>query len=83
MIKRSNGDLIFPMKGEPPECPGGYCRDKGNPFIFHLDLDECVHRDIRTRVKPCGKIGINMFCNHFRKDVNNAICNDCEIPEET
>ena len=81
MIKRANGDLIFPVRGNPPDCPNGYCRDSGNPFIFHLDLEPCKHREAQPYVKPCGKIGINLRCVLLCKDVNNLICDSCDQVE--
>lgn len=80
--KLPNGDIVYPTRGEAPVCPDGYCRDKGNPFLFHLDLVDCQHREVRPYVKPCGKIGISLWCKHFCKEVNSLVCNDCPIPDE-
>jgi Rad3-related DNA helicase len=81
MRKLPNGDIVFPKKGDPPPCPDGYYRDKGNPFLFHLDVPDCPHREMKTYVKPCGKLGCYMMCNHFAKEVNSVVCNDCPIPD--
>ena len=82
MTKHPNGDITFPKRGKPPDCPGGYYRDKGDPFLFHLDIPDCSEREIRLYTKPCGKPGICIWCLHFKKEVNSVVCNDCPIPEE-
>ncbi len=81
MKKLPNGDIVFPKRGDPPDCPDGYYRDKGDPFKFHLDVPDCLHREIKTFIKPCKKIGLCMWCTHFAKEVNSIVCNDCPIPD--
>lgn len=80
--KLDNGDLIAPERGSPPEIPKGYCRDLGNPYVFHILLGECEHRFQVEEKLPCGRIDSIMECDLFNKAVSHLDCQKC-LTEQT
>ena len=76
----SDGSAIFPKRGLPPEIPEGY-EATGNPFIFKLILQDCIHRDavaIKDSCCPNNKI---LYCHHYDRHITRATCKGCEYAQ--
>lgn len=74
-----NGDLIFGRKGDPPaDNIPNYERDDKDPYLFHLIMDPCVHRESRVTIQSCGKARCAMWCQLFKREVSAYYCADCE-----
>ena len=74
-----NGDIVFPMKGNPPtkEIPG-YTQDPFEPFIYHLNLVDCKYQEKDKNYRmPCGKYRKVLWCNLFNKETNALVCKEC------
>jgi len=72
----SNGFLIAPQRGRPPECPEGY-EIYGNPFIFAPKLEECKYRGVKTIEGCCGK-GRYTYCLLKEKRITRLTCVECD-----
>jgi len=81
MTKLSNGDILFPIRGGPPENPDPekYERDTGDLYIFHLKLPDCVNRVERPYIRPkCNKVQIVKGCLITNQPVDYMTCMLCE-----
>lgn len=73
-----NGDIIYPQRGPPPKNePPGYTRDQNNPYLFHMDYDDCIHRKERRFVQPCGRVKRSDWCELKGRVVTPLFCSSC------
>lgn len=47
--------LAAPRRGRPPVAPEGYEQDIRDPFIYHIILPACDHREEKIVPRPCCK----------------------------
>ena len=74
--KIGNGSLSAPVRGLPPKVPNGYVRDDKDPYIFHLGIEDCEHRDTRRNIfESC--TGEVLFCKQKNKTVTRLQCKRC------
>ncbi len=76
----SDGSAIFPKRGNPPETPEGY-EPTGNPFIFKLILQDCVHRDSRGVKDSCCPENKILYCQYHGSHITRAKCKGCKYAE--
>ena len=75
-----NGDLLFPARGNPPnDNIPGYSRDPQDPYLFRLQIDNCKHREMKTTLRPCGKVRAVMWCSALSEETNALKCDSCLI----
>lgn len=72
-----NGDLIAPHRGNP-KPPAGYCRDSGNPYLFHPILLPCNYYVPYEEKLSCGRLDIGVFCDYYEKPVTGGECQKCQ-----
>lgn len=78
MKKLPNGDLIFPIRGEPPKvCPEGYIKDPTDPWVCKPDVP-CTHR-VEVEVESCCTSSTSLQCNYFGSEINLSQCQKCEF----
>lgn len=77
----SNGDIEFPQQGPPPKEVAGFERDKTNPYLFHLILEQCKFRKTEYVRMPCGKLRACMWCILKHREVNPQFCSTCNEQE--
>lgn len=76
----SDGRIAFPARGDPPKKVTGF-RVTNDPYIFEPDLEPCVHREFRRRVKPCGKIDYPMVCGRTNEIITFKTCDECVLED--
>lgn len=81
VITLSNGALLF--GSDPPTEVPGYVRDKNNRYVFHPDMEPCKFRRKQVFHKPCGKISMCWFCDHFNKEIRPVDCQECDVEPKT
>jgi len=77
-----NGDMYAPHRGRPPECPDGYLRDQGDPFIFHPIINPCDCRRETREPCNCGTPRLILWCDCYNKKVDLGICKECQDANE-
>lgn len=74
----SNGDIVFPARGNPPHPLQGYKRDSRDPYLFHPILTPCGHRGKIYRDRRCSGFKLKIPCSFFSKQVSMVDCLKCE-----
>ena len=73
-----NGVRYYPKEnGVPPDVPG-FTRDATNPYAFHPDFEDCIHRRTIGRLRQCGKVRTVFVCELLGRDVTAEICAFCD-----
>ncbi len=78
MRKLTNGDIIFPHRGDPFSIPPleGYERDQTDLFVFHPSLPPCTKRVFRQITSGCCGTECKMFCGE--KKIVQLTCLECK-----
>lgn len=72
-----SGDIFFPRRGSIPECPTGYVRDAGDPWLFHPVLNGCKYRSDKVdKACNCGKMVL--WCTRDNIQIVRSRCVSCE-----
>ena len=78
----TNGDIVYPERGEPPQLIEGYVRDSGNPYVLILQYVTCQHRKSFQQRFPCGRCKLINYCNILEQEINAQICKNCPIEDK-
>jgi hypothetical protein len=76
--KLDNGDIVFPTRGIPPKYIEGYTQDPGDPYLFHLNYRDCVHRQDAIKITPCKKKIPFRLCSLKGIKVDAIYCQSCQ-----
>ena len=74
----SNGFLVAPQRGDPPEPPEGYERLTGEQYVFAPILPSCEYREKRLiRRGCCGGTSERFYCHKTNTFVSRYFCVGC------
>jgi hypothetical protein len=81
--KLSNGFLIAPQRGTPPEPPEGYERMHGEQYVFAPIMTICKYRERRLvkRGGCCGGTLEKFWCLLKKTYVSRYFCKECKDAE--
>ena len=77
--KLSNGFLVAPQRGDPPDPPEGYERMHGEQYVFAPIMPACKYRERRLIKKTtcCGGQSERFFCLKNSTFVSRYFCAEC------
>ena len=76
--KVSNGFLVAPHRGVPPEPPEGYERYLGQNFVFAPKVEPCDFRDRVMKKSGCCGSKETITCKRDNKIITLNICKECK-----
>ena len=76
--KLSNGFLIAPQRGLPPNPPEGYENVHGEDFVFAPILPDCEGRERRTFKRGCCGAVEKFYCQKNQTYVSRYKCEGCK-----
>ena len=81
MRELGNGNIAFPQRGNPPDCPDGY-EPTSNPFVFAPILESCKYRVKEKRFSPCCGERLLTICTKKGLPTNGKACIKCKELEK-
>lgn len=74
-----NGQVIYPVRGNPPPDMPGYVRDPGNPYVFIPIWPPCKFRGVGERTCDCpADIPLKFYTCQLGIHIIGDVCKRCD-----
>lgn len=81
----TDGRIIFNARQQMPAEIPGYTQDPDDPYQWHMDYCDCVHREIQQKfVCSTGRTRVRDWCHLKKIKVHPPVCKSCtetKIPQ--
>ena len=71
--KLTPNTICAPPRGRPPVAPEGYEQDVTDPFLYHIKMPPCEHREERIFKRPCCDV-LRIWCTYIDTPVERFGC---------
>jgi len=74
----SDGTLVFPPRGVPPDVPEGYERDINNPYVMRIKIEECQYSAPAEFAGGCCGLKQVIVCTKYKTRTDRLNCSNCQ-----